>query len=521
MDNPFSLFFAAPKKPAPPERQEIATLGEGRDLTRAYLRPELRLDPQDTILLSRTYQGIGGYDLFRDLLTDWTVFSALQQRRQAVIAAETEVLPGGTKRVDKNAAAFLEDTLDALGWDRACDLMHYGIYYGFGVGECRWGRDGARVTLEQIQVRDRRRFAFDGAQRLRLLTLANPMTGELLPERKFWAFQTGADHADEPYGMGLAHWLYWPVLFKRNGIKFWLIAAEKFGAPTAAGWFPPGTSAADQAKLLAALNAIQTDAAIILPEGMRTELLEAKRAAGGDHAVLCAYMDQAISKILLSQLAPADSTANKLNVSADEPPAWQRLIKSDADLLCESFNQGPARWLTEWNFPGAALPRVYRLTEPSDDLAQRSAIERRLFDLGYRPTLQQIKDEYDGEWEAVPTSDPAQTAKTSAVPDDPLTADVIPDGDPATDTAFAAFATSPPDPVAALTERLGAEAEPLLQTLLDPVQAALDASADLMDFRERLLTLYPELDGKAFAELMGQALAVADAQGQWEAGHGG
>jgi len=267
------------------------------------------MEPQDEIWRTGSYRTQRGYDLFRDLLTDWTVFSALQQRRQAVVAAETEVLPGGTKRADKNAAAFLEDTLDAVGWDRVCDLMHYGIYYGFGVGECLWGRDGARVTLDQLRVRDRRRFAFDGAQRLRLLTLAHPMPGELLPERKFWAFQTGADHADEPYGMGLAHWLYWPVFFKRNGIKFWLIASEKFGAPTAAGWFPPGASAADQAKLLAALKAIQTDAAIILPEGMRTELLEAKRAAGGDHAVLCAYMDQAISKILLSQLAPADSTA--------------------------------------------------------------------------------------------------------------------------------------------------------------------------------------------------------------------
>lgn len=57
----------------------------------------------------------------------------------------------------------------------------------------------------------------------------------------------------------------------------------------------------------------------------------------------------------------------------------------------------------------------------------------------------------------------------------------------------------------------------LLNTLLDPVRAALEDSADLMDFRERLLTLYPDLDGQAFAQLMGQALAVADAAGYWEA----
>ena len=47
----------------------------------------------------------------------------------------------------------------------------------------------------------------------------------------------------------------------------------------------------------------------------------------------------------------------------------QELIKADADLLCESFNRGPARWLTEWNYPGAASPRVFRLTEPEEDLS--------------------------------------------------------------------------------------------------------------------------------------------------------
>ncbi|MBL8247700.1 MAG: DUF935 family protein [Candidatus Competibacter sp.] len=522
MINPFSL-FAAPPPPAkvsPPVPNEIATLGHGRDLTRAFIGPDQRLDPQDAILQSRTYLGLGGYDLFRDLLTDWTVFSALQQRRLALVSAETEVISGGTKRADKNAAAFLEETLQHIGWDQVSAGMHYGIYYGFGVGECLWGQDGATVTLDQVRIRDRRRFAFDGDQRLRLMTMANPQPGELLPDRKFWVFQTGADHDDEPYGMGLAHWLYWPVLFKRAGIKFWLIAAEKFGAPTAAGWFPPGTKKEDQDLLLAALNAIQTDAAIIMPDGMRAELLEAKRATGGDHAALCGHMDAAIHKIILSQMAPADSTANKLNVSAEEPATWQRLVKADADLICESFNSGPARWLTEWNFPGAALPRVYRRTEPPKDVAQRSEIERRLFDLGYRPTLKQIEEEYDGEWEVVPmavTATLQSTGPGTLTPGEQIAPGIQADGTPTPPAAFAAPPDPAPDPTAPLVERLGQEAEPLINALLDPVRAALEASADLMDFRARLLTLYPELDGKAFADLMGQALAVADAMGQWEA----
>ena len=46
----------------------------------------------------------------------------------------------------------------------------------------------------------------------------------------------------------------------------------------------------------------------------------------------------------------------------------------------------------------------------------------------------------------------------------------------------------------------------------------LAESADLDDFREALADLYPDLDGRAFAALMAQALAVADAAGRLEAG---
>jgi hypothetical protein len=48
------------------------------------------------------------------------------------------------------------------------------------------------------------------------------------------------------------------------------------------------------------------------------------------------------------------------------------VVKSDADLLCESFNRGPVAWLTEWNFPGAQPPRVWRHTEPAENLQARA-----------------------------------------------------------------------------------------------------------------------------------------------------
>ncbi|MFY1079865.1 phage portal protein family protein, partial [Escherichia coli] len=61
------------------------------------------------------------------------------------------------------------------------------------------------------------------------------------------------------------------------------------------------------------------------------------------------------------------------------------IITSDADLVCESFNKGPARWLTEWNFPGAAIPRVYRVTEEPEDLDATASRDKKILDLGYKP----------------------------------------------------------------------------------------------------------------------------------------
>lgn len=58
--------------------------------------------------------------------------------------------------------------------------------------------------------------------------------------------------------MGLAHYLYWPTFFKRNGIKFWLIFLEKFGMPTAAAKLPPGQKSVEMMKEPLADEAVET-----------------------------------------------------------------------------------------------------------------------------------------------------------------------------------------------------------------------------------------------------------------------
>lgn len=511
---PDSIAFAS----ARPELREIATTRDGRDITRGFIDPFHLLAPQDSILLAR---GQGNFEIYREVLRDEQVMAVFSQRRLAVVSREWEVQPASDSRADKKAADFLREQLAGVGavneddgatsvggFDGATDKMLYGVFYGYAIAELLYARDGAQVVIDQIRVRDRRRFGFDATMRPRLLTSTNANPGEELPPRKFWYFATGADHDDEPYGLGLAHWLYWPVLFKRNGIKFWLIFLEKFGAPTTKGTYPANATAEEKTKLLAALEAVTTDAGIIIPEGMTVDLLEAARSGSVDYVGLLTAMNAAIAKVALGQTLTTEAAGGqyKADVQMD---VRQDLVKADADLICESFNRGPVRWLTKWNFPNAQPPRVFRRIEDEPDLQPLAERDKTIVEMGFKPSLKYIQDTYGGEWEekqVPPALDP------NAVPGSPANA---PPG-PANPTGEFAEADAT-DTVDAQSDRFEMEAGPALDKMIDQIRAVVQQAESLEDIRDGLLDAFPDVDAKAFAQIMQRAIAAAVAAGRYEA----
>lgn len=394
-----------------PEMREVATTRDGRDITRGYVDPLMLQQPTDSVLRLR---GNGDYEIYKEVLRDDQVASCFAQRRLAVVACELQVDAGGTGRADKKAADFMREQLDGMAFDKATDKMLYGVYYGYAAAEIMWGRDGNNVVVDEIKVRDRRRFGFDGYGQLRLKTNAAP-DGELLPPKKFWSFCTGADHDDEPYGLGLAHWLYWPVFFKRAGIQYWMVFLERFGQPTTVGKHPVNATPQEKQKLLDALEAIATDTGITIPQGMEVEFLEAARSGTADYVQLCEYMDAAITKIILGQTASTQGTPGRLGNDDLQGDVRADLIRADADLVCESFNHSAVEWLTEWNFPGAKPPRVFRVTDPEEDLTQRADRDTKIYNMGFKPTLEYIREQYGEGWEeqepTPPGTDNPQTEK--------------------------------------------------------------------------------------------------------------
>lgn len=439
-------------KPGP----EKAPANGARDITAGFVERAGLIQPRDSVLMDV----LGGNpELYREILRDEQVKTAIQQRQLAVTSKEWIVEPGGEAPIDKEAADFVRAQLERVGFDRITTKMLFGVFYGFAVAELIYEvTPEGRIGWKAIKVRNRARFGFNAAGELRMLTRTNMVEGESCDPTYFWHFATGADNDDEPHGLGLAHWLYWPVLFKRNGIKFWLVFLEKFGMPTPVGKFPAGTSDEDQTRLLDALSAIHTDSAIVIPNTMEADMLEAARSGTADYDTLCTFMDRAILRAVIGQTASAEGTPGKLGGEELRSEVRDDIVKADADLICESLNLGPLRTLVEWNFLGAKVPRVFRRIDPPEDLDAIANRDKVLHDMGWERTEDSFRETYGEGYEY---KEPAPMPLGLVDPNDP---------------------NAPPNPMRKKPGAKPGDEDPAFASVADfPDQSTLDAALDELD----------------------------------------
>lgn len=489
-----------PAKTAGPEMREIASSNDGRDITRGWLSALMHAPVDDKILVER---GGGDYQIYEEVLRDDNVRAGVNQRIYGVIAKPWEVKPGGKRALDKSAADFIRDQVAQIEFDKITLQMLHGTFYGFSVGEAMWGKDGSRVVVDSIRVRNRRRFAFDGAGNLRLKTFNDAMPGELLPERKFWVTVFGADHHDAPYGLGLAHYLYWLVWLKRNVMRFWAVYLEKFGTPTAIGKYHGGATEEEQRKLLAALRAIQRDSAVVIPNNMEAGMIEAVRSSAADHRQFVDQINEGILLVCLGQAGTVKGTLGKLGGEGEREAVKDAILRADSDMLSERFNRTIVKWLTEWNFPGATPPTVYRVFD-DEDLDRRVERDEKIARMGFKPTLKYIHETYGGEW-----------IETQSTPPNTGTNTEQPGGNP----AFAENDSINHDPtsVDSQTDILAAESAKAGAVILDRVHELVDNAESLEQLRDDLLAAYGDLDSSELVNVMELAFIAADLSGRYDA----
>lgn len=420
LDTGYREMPIAPLREASPEDDDappsigsmVSRSGEATFIPDAYLN---RVTPNDDPTIAKDGNGL---KLYEALLSDDTVFSTLQQRRLAITSRDFTVGPGDKDDpLSVRAADDFRAMLDALPFDDATGGLHYAVMFGYAVGEGLFEvreHDGRQIIwLTDIVVPDRRHFGFTLTGELRFTgTLGIPGTsngfgpdGEV-PPNKFVTIRTGGTHDFAFYGLGLGHWLYWLVFFKRAAIKHWALYLEKRANPTTAIEFTDAQKDNQKAKddLLAAAIAVGKDSAVLLPEGTiageHIKILEGASKSGGssDYKDFIADQNEAIMRVVLGQPGTSKATPGGLGGDGQakkDEGVKREIVKADSDLISGAINRTFAKWVTLWNYgPDVKPPKVWRELDDAEDLNTVAKRDVDLNGIGIKRTEESVAEVY-------------------------------------------------------------------------------------------------------------------------------
>lgn len=497
----------------------IATVSN--DITIPYYTDVLQ--HQDDTLISRG--GAKGLKIYDEIERDTNAYAVLQKRKLKLTAREWTIEAASTSSADQKAADFIRDHLAAISFDRICTDLLDATLKGFAVSECVWVRDGAQLVPEQVVSHDQRRFVFDAQWQARLLTRENGTTGIELPERKFIVHRFGV-RGNNPYGLGLGSRLFWPVLFKREGVAFWLTFLEKFASPTPVGKYPQGTPPNEQKKLLSSLLDMVQAGALVMPLGSEVEYLEATRAGTASYREWCEYWDRQMSLAVFGSTLATDTQGDGSRAASEtHSDIEEDIIDADADLLAVTLRDQLFRWMVELNVPGAQPPLVRRL-QAEDAHANEKLRDARtknmkaeidlLFEMkGKLPVARFVSVAgMMADEGLLPSVSKRLLAELSAlpVPNSPPTlppaADEVAGGD------IANLAADHDHGVGALTNQLEAATTPVMEAWIDRLRREIDRAVDFDDLSRRLLAVQPELTLDPMGRLIATVSGVAELTGR-------
>ena len=358
------------------------------------------------------------FNAYDNTLQDDQVASVFQQRRLALTSTRFHVVEGGQDRQSKKAAEALQDNLDQLPFYSIVDHMCYGLFYGYSVAEMIWRNNNGLIWIDDIKVRRARRFGFDTEGQLILRQVFNqPLTQ--MPDKKFWTFKHGGISSDDLYGRGLAYYLNGPVTLKKNGMEAWAALLGKYGIPTAVGEIPKGATEDTRRKLLDVVGAIHSSSGLVVPEGIKINLLEASRGGTVSFEQFVSIINNSISKIILSQTMTTDS-GSSLSQAKVHMEVRAEVVKADSALISSSFNKSVVQWWTSWNYPTAIPPRLEFVTDAEEDLTQRATRDQMISNsMGWRLSLESVNEIYGEGWEANDKNLNQQPVLTSITADAP------------------------------------------------------------------------------------------------------
>jgi hypothetical protein len=434
---------------------------------------------------------------YRDLLRRPHVGACVRRRKAAVLARQWGLTRGAA---GARVQAALKDMMADWDMERIIRQALDACQFGYQPMELTWKASPSGLWLTDMQAKPPEWFCFDDNAELRFRTKAAPIFGEAVPPMKFVLPRQDASYQN-PYGLPDLGLCYWPDLFMRGGMRFWLTFAEKYGGAFAAAKQPRGTPEPERQATLAALEDLLSNGVAVIPDDNSVELMEmaGKSASAELYERLVMFCRSEISIVQTGTNQTVEAEANKASAHAGLDVA-AALCDADCEVAAAAINQA-LRWVVELRWPGSPAP-VFELWDQRSKDELQAKRDAATHSAGARFTNAYFERAYGYQpgdlVEAAPSAAPGSKQ-------------------PQAGPAFAEPQDGPSEPTAALQAQLDTAGEPLWQTWLAELQRLVAEADSAPALQEALLAHYAHLDPTALARLMGAAFALAELQGMDEA----
>ncbi len=448
----------------------------------------------DTILKNNG----GNIKVYREMID--AHLDAVKNKRFASITSRAWTIDGS--KGDQKKAKFVEEYLWNIDLRNVISQMLEAIGFGYAVHEIVWNTVqtdlGTLILPTAIKDRKQEWFKFDSDSKLLLQT--NDGSRREMPERKFLVTRNRPTTAN-PYGNAVYSRCFWPLAFKKGGLKFWMLFVEKYGMPKAIGKVPPTATEKEQQDFLKMLVGLVRDAVAVIPQTGSVELLEAGAANANPHKAIVDWADQAMSKAWLGETLTTEQTSSggTQAMATVHNDVRADLALDDAAMIESSINQ-LIRWIYEINWPNEGEIPWMNIILPEDLQEARLNRDIKLTQLGVKFNAQYITDVYG--------IDEKYFEMTEVQPQGGMFAEGPEKKGKVRNTSHELRKQ-----VNAFTEHLEDECEKV--DILAPIRELVENAKSLEEVRDKLIGCYAEMPMDKIAEEMEQAFLAADLAGRF------
>lgn len=314
--------------------------------------------------------------------------SSVMGKRTAAVRARPWILERG--KASSRSTARLQEAFDHLNIRQITEQFLTALGMGYSVQEVVWQSEGGWISPARIVMRPQEWFLFGMRGETRFLDDGGK--NEIVPPRKLLIARHRDDYLN-PYGRPILSECFWPLAFKRGGLRFWMMFVEKFGLPKTVAKVPSSMSRTERTELLISLERMVRAAAAVIPQSGTVDLLETKVSGDLPFPSLVKWADSEISKAWLGETLTTELQGGGSRAAAQVHDGVRAdLALDDANLVEAGFNQ-LIQWIWEVNSETGPAP-WFSIQMPQDLSMGRVERDQGLYALGVRFTRTYFEEAY-------------------------------------------------------------------------------------------------------------------------------